>query len=124
MEYTIEFDDVKKICTVRVTGRHERPGDSILLQQLARNIGEERDYQRFLFDMTQAEILGTTMDTFKTGTVPADPDHKQTRQRIALLYTRNLADHKFMENVAVNRGYKLAVFDEMDRALEWLTPAE
>ncbi len=62
------------------------------------------------------------MDTFETGTVPVDPDKKQTRQKIALLYDHYLDDHKFLENVAVNRGYQLRVFVERGKALEWLKP--
>jgi len=122
MEYTTEFDEANEIYMVRVTGRHKRPEDSLVLQQLAQKVGDEQECQRFLFDMTQAEIIGGTMDTFETGTVPVDPNHKQARQRIALVYAGNLSEHKFMENVAVNRGYQLRVFDRMDEALEWLRP--
>lgn len=122
MDYTTEFDETREICTVRVTGRHRRPQDSLTLQQVARDFGDELGCSRFLFDMTEAEIIGGTMDTFETGTVPVDHDHKQTRQRIALLYVGDLADHKFMEDVAVNRGYQLRVFDDRDKAVEWLAP--
>ena len=122
MEYTIEFDEAKEICTIHVAGRHKRPEDSLMLQKLARDIGDERGYQRFLFDMTQAEIIARTMETYATGTVPADTDRKQVRQRIALVYVGDLSDQKFMETVAVNRGYQIRVFDKMDDALEWLVP--
>jgi hypothetical protein len=122
MEYTTEFDEAKEICTVRVKGRHKRPEDSLVLQQLARDIGDEQGYQRFLFDMTQAEIITGTMDTFKTGTVPVDSDHKQKRQKIALVYAGDLNEQEFMATVAVNRGYQLRVFDTMDKALKWLRP--
>jgi hypothetical protein len=120
MEYTTEFDEAKEICTVHVTGLHKRPEDSLTLQQLARDIGDEHGCQRFLFDMTQAEIIAQTIDTYKTGTVPVDSNHKQARQKIALVYAGNLAEHNFMETVAVNRGYQLRVFDKMDKALEWI----
>ncbi len=122
MKYTTEFDEVKRVCIIRVTGQHKRPQDSMALQQLARDIGDERDSQRFLFDMTQTEIIGGTIDIFQTGTVPVDSDYSQIGQRIALLFTGDLADHKFLENVAVNRGYQLRIFDQMDKALEWLGP--
>ena len=120
MEYTTEFDEAEEICIVRVKGQHKRPEDSLILQQLARDIEDEQGYQRFLFDMRQAEIRASNFDTFTTGTVPIDPDRRQTRQRIALVYVCLLAVHKFMETVAVNRGYQLKVFDQMDEALAWL----
>ena len=124
MEFTTEFDEAKGICVVRATGRHKRPDDSLVLQKLARDIGDERGCQRFLFDMTQAQIIAETVDTFHTGTVPVDVDRKQARQRIALVYAGNLSDHKFVETVALNRGYQLRVFDKMEEALEWLRPMQ
>jgi hypothetical protein len=120
MKYTYHFDEASGICTVHVTGKHRRPEDSMTLQQFARSFGDEHGCRRFLFDMTKAEIVGGTGDTFKTGTVPGDKNHKQTMQKISLVYSGDLADHKFMENVAVNRGYQLRVFDRLDKAIEWL----
>ena len=70
--------------------------------------------------MTQAEIIGGTMDTFKTGTVPVDPDHAHATQKIALLYTKCTSSEKFLENVAVNRGFQLRVFDDLNAAHKWL----
>lgn len=122
MEYTVEYDEANGICTVRVTGKHKRPDDSLALQRFARDFDDERGCKRFLFDMTKAEIIGGTMEMFEIGTVPVDPNHKQKRQKVALVYSGNLDDHKFMENVAVNRGYNLRVFDGIDKAIEWLKP--
>ena len=36
----------------------------------------------------------------------------------------DLGEHRFMENVAVNRGYSLKVFNEIDAAHDWLIQAE
>ncbi len=120
MEYTTEFDEAKGICTVHVTGIHKRPEDSLALQQLARDFGDKRGCQRFLFDMTKAEIISRAIDTFETGTVPGDPDDRQTKQKIALVYSGNIADHKFLEDVAVNRGYNVRIFGDTDQARDWL----
>jgi len=122
MEYTIEFDEVKELCNVHVTGRVKRPEDSQVLQKLARDLGIEHGCQRFLYDMRQAEIIGGTLETYTVGTVPVDTDHTQMRQRIALVYAGDLTDPKFMETVAVNRGYQVRVFDNLENALEWLGP--
>ena len=120
MEYTVGFDDDGDICTVQVTGTLRRPEDSLTLQQLARDVGVKQNYLRFLFDMTQAEIIGDTSGAYEAGTVPVDTDRQQVRQRIALVYSGDLTNHKFLETVAVNRGYQLRVFDNLDMALEWL----
>ena len=121
MEYTSEFDTANELCVITVTGRVVRPRDSILLQQFARDFEQARRCYKFLFDMRQAEIIGGTMDTFEAGTVPADRDRLVRPQySIALLYSGDLFNHKFMEAVAVNRGYNLRVFDDIDNAMEWL----
>jgi hypothetical protein len=122
VKYTIEYDETSGICTVSVRVKLKRPEDSIILQQFARDFGNERSCQLFLFDMTQAEIIGGTMDIYKEGTVPGAQDYKQTSQKIALVYSGDLTDHGFMENVAVNRGYRLKVFGQIDKAIEWLKP--
>jgi len=121
MEYTTEFDERKGICTIRVSGPHKRPEDSQFLQRLQREIAEQQGYQRFLVDMTNAEIIADTMGTFITGTVSVDPHRKQIRHKIALLYAGLDRDHRFLETVAVNRGYRLRIFTQIDMALEWLT---
>jgi hypothetical protein len=124
MKHTTSYDEKKRICIVRVTGQHRRSQDSLVLQQLARDIGEETGCQRFLFDMTKAEITSSITAAFETGTVPIDTDKKQVRQKIALVYSLITDDHKFMETVAANRGYRLRVFDEKKKALEWLNPKQ
>ena len=124
MEYTTEFDEVNNICIVHVTGEHRRPRDSLVLQQLARDIGDTRGCQRFLFDMTQAHIISEDMDTYEVGTVPVDPDRRQQQQKVALLYSGDITEHKFLETIAVNRGYTLRVFDRMSEATEWLRPKD
>ena len=121
MEYTAHYDADRGICTVHVTGRHKRPDDSEELQRFARDFGSEHGCRRFLFDMTQAEILGNTMDMFRTGMVRADTDHRQRTQRIALLYAADAADQRFLETVALNRGYSVRVFNHIDKAMAWLT---
>lgn len=120
MNYTSEYDEASGICTIRVTGKHKRPEDSLVLQQFARDFEDEQNCRLFLFDMTQATIIGGTVDTFETGTVPTDKDRTQLKQKIALAYSGDITEHKFMENVAVSRGYTLRVFEQIDKALEWL----
>ena len=93
MEYTTEFNKTNDICTVRVTGRHKRPDDSMTLQQFARGFSAEWGCQKFLFDMTQAKIVGGVLDAFNTGIVPGDSDYKLKRQRISLVYSGNTPDH-------------------------------
>ena len=121
MEYTTEYDDTNGICRVHVTGSHKRPEDSLVLQQFARGFAEERGCLRFLFDMTRAEIRGDTLDIHQAGKFPGDTDYRQARQQIALVFADVTGDHRFLENVAINRGYNVRVFSDTDQAVRWLT---
>lgn len=120
MEYHHDHDQDSGICTVYVSGDHKRPDDSIILQEFARDFGREHGCIRFLFDMTNAVITGEFMDTFKVGTVPRDAEYEQIKQKTALLYSSLDDEIKFMEDVAVNRGYQLKVFDQREEAINWL----
>ena len=120
MEFDTKFYEIEKICEIHVTGKVIRPKDSIVIQELARDIEEKQGYQRFLIDMTQTEIISGIMDTYETAVVPLDSDKKQVNQRIALLYADEISDHKYMESVSLKRGYKLRIFYKMDEAFEWL----
>ena len=120
MEYTIEHEKPHGVCVVRVSGEHRRPEDSIVLQEVARNIRSESGCKRFLYDMRHANITGSTMDTFFTGTSPAEKQFERDF-RIALVYSGSMTDHNFMETVVVNRGYILRVFSDLEDATSWLS---
>lgn len=123
MHFTHELDESSGICKITVNGTVKRPDDSLILQQFALDFDKVKGYQKFLFDMRKAEFIGGTMDVYKTGTFPADTDRRQTREKMALVYAEVTDEHKFMETVAVNRGYQLRVFGHngMNDAIEWLT---
>lgn len=125
MEYTSVFDEASGICTVTVTGKVKRPVDSQILQQFAHDYDKDKGCRKFLFNMTKAEVIGGTIDAYNTGSFMADSDHKQIWQKMALVYTEVTNEHKFMETVALNRGYNLRVFgqSDMDNAIQWLTKA-
>ena len=124
MEYTAQHDEDSGLCTVVVTGTLQRPHDSVKLQQCARDFGGEHNCSRFLFDLTRAQIVGSTTDAFQAGTVPADTDRRQRVQTIALVYAGDASDHKFVETVAVNRGYNVRVFNDFNEAREWLAAGQ
>ena len=119
MQYTIENDETLGICIVRVSGENRRPDDSKVLQKVANDIRSKSGCTRFLYDMQQANIIGSTMDTFFTG---IEPFKKQFERdfRIALVYSGSMDDHKFMEDVVVNRGYTLRVFSDIEEATSWI----
>jgi hypothetical protein len=124
MEYTFEHDKERDVCVVRVSGENRRPEDSRVLQQFACDFRAENGCSRFLFDMREATIIGGTMDTYQTGTQPHYNGVPRGASKTALVYSGDMADHKFLETVVSNRGYVLRVFDDYDEAYAWLTASE
>ena len=121
MKYTVDHDRYRGFCVISVSGEHRRPEDSITLQKLASDIRTKDGCNRFLFDMREADIKGDGIKTFKTGVAPEEKGLDRNFA-IALVYSGSMKEHKFMENVLVNRGYNVRVFDHLDTAVEWLTP--
>ena len=124
MEYTAEYDKINSICIVYVSGKHRRPLDSIILQKFVSDFNKSTYCNRFLIDYIKAKIITTTLDSFKAGTMPYDTDRRMVGIKIALLFTGEMTDHKFMEDVAYNRGYQVKVFDDREQAMAWLIPQE
>ena len=120
MKYTIEPDNNAGICMIHVSGINKRPDDSIILQNVVRDIRSKTGCRKFLFDMRQSVIIGSTLDTLDTAMRPII-DGFERDFRIALVYTGNLEEHIFMEDVVVNRGYSLHIFTDIEDATLWLT---
>ena len=122
MKYTYVFDESSGICAVTVTGEVKRPEESQILQQFAHDFGPEKGCSKYLFDMTRARPIGNTMDIYAAGSCVVDTDNRQKRYKTASVYAELTDDHRFLETVAVNRGYSMRVFgrDEMNQAIEWL----
>jgi hypothetical protein len=120
MKYTHRFNGDIDIWTVRITGTFTRPSDAIEIENVVYNLYKELDCNRFLVDMTEAHIVSNTIDTFTAGNPSEDIANTLRTLRVAVLYSELSEDERFLENVVVNRGYMLHVFDKSDEAIEWL----
>jgi len=123
MKYTIEHDIDKGFCLVNVSGELRRPQDSIDLQNVAVEIRSQNGCNRFLYDMSDATIKGSGIKTFEVGVAPLEKGF-ETDYTIGLVYSGKMDDHMFMENVLVNRGYRVRVFDNVHSAVEWLSSSK
>ena len=120
MKYTIEFDVNSGVCMIQVSGIHKRPEDSHELLRIAGAFAAEHSCSRFMFDMRGATIVGDTMGAFETAVEPEKYGFSRLF-RIASVYPTITENHKFMENVGVNRGaLAFRVFDDIDTAREWI----
>ena len=121
MRYATKYHEASGFCTVTVSGLVQRPGDSIVLQKLTRDIGEQEGCSRFLIDMREATVSGSTLETYETGVAPTSLGMDPVRFRVALLYGPTAPDAGFLEDVLVNRHFNVRVFtDDVGAAEQWL----
>jgi hypothetical protein len=121
MEYSEKVDQERNLCTVIVTGVVLRPKDSMVLQHIAKQYRINQGIGRFLFDMRGAIIQGKMMDAFNAAAQATTKLNMTSFEyQVALVYQGDMSDHKFMEDVLVNMGYNLRVFDDIDQAKSWL----
>ena len=74
--------------------------------------------------MTQAEAFGGTMHMFQTAVNPEAEILKELRKfKFSILYTQITDDERFYENVSFNRGLRVRVFDDLEKAVGWLEEA-
>lgn len=122
MKYNIKYNEETAICTIEVSGKVRRPDDSMRLMSVVFKIKDEKGASRFLFDMRKATIISSTITTFETGIAPQARGIIQEDISVALVYSGDITEHKFMETVLINRGYNIRVTDSMEEALKWLIP--
>lgn len=120
MEYNYDLDKTRSICTVHVTGEFHSPKDSVALQWATLRISSEHKCRLFLYDLTKAKVITGVAQAFETANPQGELAEGLRNLKGAVLYSR-LTDHElFFENVAVNRGFTIKVFDDFDGAIEWL----
>ena len=82
----------------------------------------QKDIPKLLLDASGLEGTLKTLDAFSL-VVKHFPDLRRLAElEKAAVLDKELTEeqHRFLENVAVNRGYNFRVFDDRDKALEWL----
>jgi hypothetical protein len=120
MEHSIEIDDGLGICLIRASGTIRRSQDSLILLRAAGDAANEHGVRRILFDLREAQIIGTTLGAYETVVEP-EKYGVSRRFRIAVVYSVITEDERFMENVGFNRGAAaFRVFDDIDEAREWV----
>jgi hypothetical protein len=120
MEYTFDFDKASGLCTVCVSGKFKRPESSRELQRLMCDIYDKHGYVLFLFDLTNAVVESSTLNAFDAAAPPSSMSETLRKFQIAIVYSKLTETDRFFENVAVNRAYRVRVFDDRDKAIEWL----
>jgi hypothetical protein len=123
MDVSIEYDKEKSICYVRVVGKITNRDDVRYFYGKTQPTMRQHSCSRVLFDIRDAEIVAGTMDIYLTAANPEDWGWVRSN-KAAIVYSNITPDHCFLENVAVNRGYYIKIFDNVDKALLWLSGSE
>ncbi|MBT7304334.1 MAG: STAS/SEC14 domain-containing protein [Victivallales bacterium] len=119
LEYSVEVDRESATCLIRASGTLRRPADSFILIQAAAEVAKEHGCGRFLFDLRDTTVIGSTIGAYQAAAEPGKFGLSRGR-RIAAVYSKVTAEDRFMEDVGVNRGATFRVFDDMDKARDWL----
>jgi hypothetical protein len=83
------------------------------------DVANKQKCSRFLVDLRGVPVMASTIDTFelpgRLTKVGFAPEH-----RLAIVYSNNESDHKFLETVSQNRGLQIKAFDDLNEAENWL----
>ena len=120
MGFEVDYDDSIGLCTLRIVGKYGSADDTREAQQIVANLRAERGCKLVLIDMTQADVSVSTLTIFEAGSPQGEMAAGLRKLKTALLYRELTQNLRFFENVAVNRGFPVRVFDQRDKALEWL----
>ncbi len=119
MSFLVIFDPVKSVVEAKIIGelRAEITRDAALE---GIRIARENNGYKFLVDYRQAVVMDSPIDTYEFMNALEALGFKRT-DRIALVYVGDMAQHRFAETVARNRGWPgIAYFSDMEAARKWL----
>ncbi|MBD3160852.1 MAG: hypothetical protein GF346_01730 [Candidatus Eisenbacteria bacterium] len=105
---------------VRIIGSGEIDGATA--EELARRavtVSRENETDRYLCDFRQAVLVDSAADVYDLPMHAARVGLKRT-DRIAIVHSKQEEVFRFVETVAMNRGYEVRVFHSEDRASGWL----
>ena len=120
MEYTTELDEKNGICRIITAGIFQRPQESIFMLKFIFSYCRENNYNKFFIDMTNAEIISTKKEDFIAISINLEYAEEIKQSKMAFLYADNLEDHRFMEYLAMRKGYNVCIFNDYDKAIDWL----
>ena len=120
MELSAELDRERNMLVIHVTGTYRRPNDSFEAQRFIVDSYPEYGCRRVLLDLTRANVIAGTLDTLETAESRPEIAQDLRKFSFAALYSKITEDERFYEDAAVNRAFRVRIFDERDKAIAWL----
>jgi hypothetical protein len=118
MSWTIEYNSDLKIVLVKSGGIWTPEQDMDMLEALRKSSDEHKCLSLLI------DHRGCTMD-FGFMSIYNRPEVYEKLQfpkdvKAALIFNKIVDDNLFFENVCVNRGFNVKIFDNYDLAMKWL----
>ncbi len=123
MTHTLSYNSGLQILEVNIQGDYFADEARELVLETA-ELAEEHHCFRILVDMRAAEIHLATLEIYEAPQMISDAfagkDNPGGKVKRAVVVKTDSEDPKFLETVAVNRGQRVRIFQNMDEAKEWL----
>jgi len=88
----------------------------------AARLANKHGFKRILFDIRKFETHPTITQIFDMAATAEKRGLKREYKRATVISKEAQSqDFHFFEDVSVNRGYNVASFTDIDKAIEWLT---
>jgi len=118
MSRSIEYLSDCDIVLVRTSGSYVL-NEELATVRAAIAALKKHHCSKCLFDHRQTDVVAETMEAYERSTqyqkIGLEP-----QMRIASLLREITPDLEFYRNAAVTRGWNVEIFDNFDKALEWL----
>jgi len=119
MRYDLQYDPEAAVIRVATHGTIDLASLRQMLAEL-KAASRKHDCARYLLDHTDSDHrLGVT-EIYHQPNVFSDLGFTWS-DKAAIVFATEDADFQFFEDVACNRGYRVRVFTDVTRAMEWLT---
>jgi hypothetical protein len=116
--FAVQHEPEEGIIRVHLQGRI----DDRMLSMATSKLMEEMSHcncNRFLMDHREVKLSMSIVDLFYLPMVASKIGVPRS-SRIAVVYSTQEDDYRFIENVGRNRGFNVRVFTDVDEGIKWL----
>ena len=120
MAYRVEVDAAGELIRATLEGILTIP-EAIAFSKAVTRLAGKHGYRRYLYDVRRVDPRELrTHDLYALGASSEERGFTR-RDRRAAVFSEISEDARFFENVAMNRGYGVRCFTDIDAAIDWLT---
>jgi hypothetical protein len=120
MEWKIAYDKLRGLVEATVVGTIQAEQVAEMAVQII-SVARENLCHKCLIDYRCAEAKFSTLDAYSFMT-RLEQLGAMRNDMVAIVYSRDAADHRFAETVALNRGWvNVRYFSDKESATNWLS---